>query len=276
MIIINQTNVPLDLDVSLNDLFSAIRQHQSYKRTQDITYSYRDVLTIREHIGIPLGLDKLIYYPNLCKALRTLKQLFYEVELSLRDIPTLNEKGLVAISKTISTIQEQLNDDRNKKSKLNAQFNNLIYLHGQNTTTPILRDFKPYYTMRRAAYNHRPPLSKKLNISGINYYLNYQGKRFGAMQSLYHLSEHHLLGAYYEATKKDETAIKRVLKTDCIGGFINTPVFAFRVKSNYKQAGKKYYVDLATNATYSRMSDAKSTASNYYINPQLTLLERIK
>lgn len=111
--------------------------------------------------------------------------------------------------------------------ELNAQFNNLIYLHGQNTTTPILRDFKPYYTMRRALYNYQAPLSKKLNGSAINYYFDYHSKRFRAMNSLYQLSDHHLLGGYYKATEKNETAIKKVMEKNCIGGFINTPVLPF-------------------------------------------------
>ena len=266
-------NAPLELDVSLKDLFGTIRQHQSRQRNQDITYSYRDVLTIKEHIGTPLGLDKLIYYPQLCKALRTLKQLIYEVEVSLHDIPTLNEKGLTAINKTIFTIEDRLKNDRAKKAKLDAQFNNLIYLYGQNETIPILRDFKHYYTMRRSSYNSLSPSSKKLNISGVNYYL---GRRFGTIKSLYQLSEYHLLSRYYAATGKDERAIGKTMKIDCIGGFINTPVFSFRVKNNYKQSGKKYYIDLATNTTYSRLTDAKLTASNYHKNPELTLLETIK
>lgn len=229
-------NAPLELDVSLNDLFGTIRQHHSRLRNQDITYSYRDILTIREHIGTPLGLDQLIYYPNLCKALRILKQLIYEVEVSLHDIPTLNQKGLTAISKSIFAIENKLKNDRTKKAKLDAQFNNLIYLYGQHETTPILRNFKHYYTMRRSSYNYHSSPSKKLNISGVNYYL---GGRFGRKQSLYQLSEYHLLNRYYEATEKEEGAIKKIMNIDCIGGFINSPVFAFRVKNNYKQTGKK-------------------------------------
>lgn len=273
MITINHINAPLDLNVSLNDLFDTIRQHQSRLRNQDIAYSYSDILTIKEYIGTPLGLDKLIYYPNLCNALRTLQQLIYEVKVSLHDIPTLNEKGLTAINKTIFAIEDKLKNDRAKKAKLDAQFNNFIYLYGQNETIPILRDFKHYYTMRRSSYNPHSPSSKKLNISGVNYYL---GGRFGTIKSLYQLSEYHLLSRYYAITAKDERAIGKTMKIDCIGGFINTPVFAFRVKNNYKQFGKKYYIDLATNTTYTRLIDAKLTASNYHNKPELTLLERIK
>lgn len=273
MITINHTNAPLELNVSLNDLFGTIRQHQSRLGNQDITYSYRDILTIKEHIGTPLGLDKLIYYPNLCKALRTLKQLTYEVEVSLHDIPTLNEKGLTAINKTIFAIEDKLKNDRAKKAKLDVQFNNLIYLYGQSETIPVLRDFKHYYTMRRSNHSYRSPSSKKLNISGVNYYL---GGRFGTNKNLYQLSEYHLLSRYYAVTEKDERAIDKTMKIDCIGGFINTPVFAFRVKNNYKQSGKKYYIDLVTNTTYTRLTDAKLTASNYHNYTELTLLETIK
>ena len=130
--------------------------------------------------------------------------------------------------------------------------------------------------MRHAVYNYRPPLSKKPGRSGINYYFDYHGNRFGTMQSLYQLSENFLLGAYNQATKKNEPAIKKVRETDGIRDFINTPGFAFQVNCAYKMSSKKYLIHLATHTPYSRLSDTKKTASNHYINPQLTLLETIK
>lgn len=276
MIAINRMNAPLELDVSLNELFSAFRQHQSYIRNQNISYSYLDILSIKEAIGIHLELDTLVHYPLLCKTLRALNQLDYQVELSLHDIPSMNQNGLDAIIQALAAIKNKLIDARVKKAKLDAQFNNLVYLYGQNATVPTLRDFKPYYTMRKSSYNLHSTRSRKVNISGINYFMLYYGKRFRKMKSLYQLSEYHLLSNYFNATEKDETSIKKIMKTYLIGGFINTPVFAFRSKYDYKHAGKKYYIDLSTNKTYTRLNDAKNIASKYYINPPLTLLETLK
>ncbi|HAT6349359.1 TPA: hypothetical protein ACVNTL_002192 [Legionella pneumophila] len=89
--------------------------------------------------------------------------------------------------------------------ELNTRLNSLIYLHGRNTSTPIPRDFKPCFTMRNAAYNVRPPISKKNDMPG-----------------------------------------------------------------------KEYFKHLAVNAVYSSLNDSMKTASNDYINSQLTLLETIK
>jgi hypothetical protein len=160
--------------------------------------------------------------------------------------------------------------------ELNAQFNNLIYLYVQNTTTPILRHFKPYFTMRHAVYHYRPPSSKKPDISDINYYFDNHNNRSGALHSLNQLSENSLLEANNKATKRNETIIKKVMRTDCIRDCIKSPVFAFRVKCAYKQSGNKYFINLATHTAYSRLNNSKKTASNYYINPQLTLIEIIK
>lgn len=161
--------------------------------------------------------------------------------------------------------------------ELNAQFNNLIYLHGQNTTIPILRHFKPYFTMRHAVYNYRPPLSKKPDISGVNYYFDYHDNRLGDTHSHYQFSETLLLRTCNKTTKQNEHAIKKVLETNGIRDFINTPGFSFRVVNcAYKMSGKKYFIHLAVNTINSRLNDSKKTASNYYINPQLTLLETIK
>ncbi len=160
--------------------------------------------------------------------------------------------------------------------ELIAQLNNFVCLHGQNTKTPILRNFKTYFTIRHAVYHYRPPSSKKPDSSDINYYFNDHNNRSGARHCLYQISENSLLEAYNKASKRNETAIKKVMGTDCIRDCIKTPVFAFRVKCAYKQPGNKYFINLATHTGYSRMNDSKKTASNYYINPQLTLIEIIK
>ena len=103
--------------------------------------------------------------------------------------------------------------------------------------------------------------------------MRYRGNRLKKMKNLYELNEYHLLSNYFKVTTQDKTAITQNMRADLIGGFINTPIFAFRAKNNYKQTGKKYYIDLATNKTYTRLNDATDTALQYRINSSLLLLE---
>ena len=105
---IQQSNPPLELPLSCNDLFNVIRRPQISIRNKDIQYSYSEYLTLKEPIGIHLELDTLIYYPSLCKALRQLDALSYKIEIPLHDIPTLKNQGLDAISKTLDAIKEKL------------------------------------------------------------------------------------------------------------------------------------------------------------------------
>ena len=61
-----------------------------------------------------------------------------------------------------------------------------------------------------------------------------------------------------------------------IGGFVNTPIFAFGAANEYKQSGKKYYIDLKTNTTMTRVSEARNIACLYQRETELILLERKK
>lgn len=276
MIQIQQKNPPLELPLSCNDLFDVIRRPQIRLRNKDVHYSYSEYLTLKEPIGITLELDTLIYYPCLCKALRKLEALHYEIEIPLHDIPTLNNQGLDAISKTLNKIKEKLSTARQDKAYLDAKVNNLVYLYRQEEKTPVLCDFKPYFTRRKTYYGNKSTLARKLNISGVNYFLRYQGDRYGHTSHLYKLDEYHLLKKYFEAAKNDDKAITPRMRYHLIGGFINTPVFAFRAASGYRQSGKKYYIDLKTNTTMTRMSEAKEIACHYHPNPKLIILERKK
>ena len=276
MIQIQQSNPPLELPLSCNDLFDVIRRPQVRLRNKDVHYSYSEHLTIKEPIGVNLELDTLIYYPSLCKALRKVEALHYEIEIPLHDIPTLNNQGLDAISTTLDKIKEKLSAARKNKARLDANVNNLVYLYGQEEKAPVLRDFKPYFTRRKTYYGNKSTLARKLNVSGVNYFLRYQGNRYGNTSHLYALDEYHLLKKYFETTKNDDKAITPTMRYHLIGGFINTHVFAFRAATGYRQSGKKYYIDLKTNTTMTKISDARKTACCYHPNPELIILERKK
>ena len=273
MIPLNQKNAPLELCLSLNDLFSALRLTPQCTRPQEISYSYWNKLSIKEAIGKYLDLDTLVHYPQLCKALRKFDRLDYQIELSLQDIPTMDQSGIDSIIQSLEAIKNKLFDARTEKAKLDAQFNNLIYLYGQNATVPVLRGFKPYYSLRNSYHKEYATRSRKINISGITYFMRYHGNRLKNLKCLYELTESHLLSNYFNVTSHDQAAITKTMKTYLMGGFINTPIFAFRAKYHYKQTGKKYYLDLATNKTYTRLCDAKDTAFQYCKNSSLIILE---
>ncbi|OJW08398.1 MAG: hypothetical protein BGO44_04605 [Legionella sp. 39-23] len=274
MIHLNQTNAPLELAFSLNDLLRALMLTSSSTRNQDISYSYWNRLSIKEAIGTYLELNTLVHYPQLCNALRRLERLDYQVELSLGDIPEMNQQGIESMIYSLETIKNKLLGARTQKATLDAQFNKLVYLYGQNTTVPVLRAFKPYYYLRRTNYyNQYTTRARKINISGVPYFMHYHGHRLQKLKNLHELNEHHLLSHYFDATKQDTTAITPTMRTYLLGGFINTSVFAFRSKYDYKQAGKKYYIDLATNKTYTRLNDAKDCAFQYCNSSSLILLE---
>ncbi|WP_058532894.1 hypothetical protein [Legionella saoudiensis] len=273
MITLDSGKVPLDLSLSLNDLLSALRLTPQCTRPQEISYSYWNRLSLKEAVGKPVELDTLIHYPQLCKALRTFERLEYQTEISLHDIPTLDKQGIDFIIQSLEAIRIKLGDARTQKAKLDAQFNNLVYLYGQQETLPMLQAFKPYYSLRRSSYKRYETRARKINITGVTYYMRYYGNRWNNLKCLYELNEHHILGKYFNETLHDTEAITRSMKICLIGGVINTPVFAFRAKHHYKQAGKKYYVNLATNKTYTRLNDAKEIASQYNNNSPLILLE---
>lgn len=234
MIAIKSNDIPLDFDVSLTDF---LRQFlQSYnQRTDRLTYNYQDILTIREDVGTTLLPQTLIYYPELGRQLRKLRTLDYEVSLNLKKIESSFQKGLASMINSLKLIQAMLYDARCEKAQMDARVNNLIYLYGQEKTPPILRTIKPYFYNRRNHYNQTRYI---LNISGINYYLHYHGSRFDPLKGLYSVTPHQLLNDYFETTRHDASAVSPCATTDFIGGIINTPIFAFRVRQSFRHRGK--------------------------------------
>jgi hypothetical protein len=263
MISINTNSTPLDFDISLSDFLRQLMQHNRQIRSDKLIYNYQETLTIKEPIGKVLLPETLIYYPELSRQIRKLNKLDFDVELNLKNIESIFQQGLAAIIKSLNYIQDILHDVRCEKAKLDAQINNLIYLYGQERTLPVIRAIKPWFHNRANAYQHGRTTRYIINISGINYYLHYQGNRFGLLKRLFTITSHQLLSHYFETTKLDANAISPCEKTEFIGGIINTPIVAFRVKQSYRHRGKKYFVDLATCQTYTRLADLKEVTRQY-------------
>ena len=128
MITISNNQMPLDFDISLNDFFQQLMQHNRQIRSDKLTYNYQDTLCIKEAVGTTLLPETLIYYPELCRQLRKLKQLDYDASLNLDKVESVFQKGLTSIIESLNLIQDLLHEARCEKSKLDAQFNNLICL----------------------------------------------------------------------------------------------------------------------------------------------------
>ncbi len=263
MISISDNRKPLDFDISLNDFLRQLMQHNRQIRSDKLSYNYQDTLHIKEAVGTPLLPETLIYYPELCRQIRKLKQLDYDVSLNLEKIEGVFLKGLAPIIESLNLIQDKLQDARCEKAKLDAQVNNLICLYGQERTPPVLRAIKPYFNNRKNTYQRRLTTNYKLNIAGIDYYLHYHGNRFGTLRRLFSITPHQILSHYFEMTKLDVNAISPCATTDLIGGIINTPIFAFRVRQSYRHRGKKYFINLANCKTYTRLADLKEVARQY-------------
>ena len=96
------------------------------------------------------------------------------------------------------------------------------------------------------------------------------------MKALYQMTENQLLKHYFETNKNNPEALCPNMKISLIGGYINTPVFAFRAKWDYKQTGKKYYIDLSNHTTMTRLPDARNAALNHQEAPRLMIQESKK
>lgn len=262
MISIKTTRIPLDFDVSLNDFFTSFLSHNRQTRSKQVTYEYQQRLVINENIGIPLLPGTLLFYPELCKNMRKFKQLDYQVSLDLDKNDTFNVDGLHSIIKTLIWIEQALHEARSDKSQLDAKVNNLIYLYGQKRQTPIINSIKPYY-YQRGKCNSPWRIACIVNISGVPYYLNNHGKKFGAINHLFSIKSRDLLTDYFTATKHDASAVKAVSLIECIGGILYTPMLLFRVRDSYKHRGRKFFINLANNATYTRISDVKMASLRY-------------
>lgn len=272
MISINTTDTPLDFDLSLNDFLRQLMPHHQ-QRGDRLAYSYQSILTINKAVGIILLPETLIYYPELARQIRKLKQLTYEMNLNLKKIDCVFQKGLASIVNSLNLIQTMLHEERYEKAKLDAQVNNLICLYGQEKTSPILKTIKPYFYNRTNTYPHSPTTRYIINITGINYYLHYHGNRFGTLKRLFSITPYQLLNHYFETTKRDTNAISRSAITDFIGGVINTPIFAFRVRQSSHHRGKKYFINLANYQTYTRLAEIKEAARPYTSSFNLKLIK---
>lgn len=262
MISIKTTRIPLDFDVSLRDFFTNFLAHNRQTRSDQITYEYQQRLIIKENVGVSLLPSTLIFYPELCKNLRKFKQLDYQVSLELDKNDTFNMDGLRSIIETLIWIEQSLYEARSDKSQLDAKVNNLIYLYGQERQTPIINSIKPYY-YQRGKCNSLRRVAYIINISGVPYYLNYHGKKFGAINQLFSIKSRDLLADYFNATKQDSSAVKPVSLIDCVGGVQRTPMLLFRVRDSYRHRGRRFFINLADNATYTRINDARIASLRY-------------
>ncbi len=140
-----------------------------------------------------------------------MERLDYQVELSLGDIPEMNQQGIEEMIYSLEAIKNKLLDARTQKATLDAPF---VYPYGQNATVPVLHAFKSYYSLRRATfYSQYTTRARKINIFGVPYFMHYHGHRLQKLKNLYELNEHHLLDRYFDATKQDTTAITPVMRT---------------------------------------------------------------
>jgi hypothetical protein len=249
---------PLDFDLSLYDFFDGFSRYRTLS-TSKIQYEYK-TLTLKEPVGAIISVSELIHYPVLAKQIRKCPFLRYQTSIDLSLIETYEKKGLTAIIDSLKAINEALFQARTEKAKLDSQINNLLYLYGQTRDLPILQEVKPYFYRSYSIHRNR---ALRLKISGVYYWINYHSKRFGKLTDLYMLNEHDLLADYFEKTKKNVDAINRCCKLNLLGGILNTPIYAFLVRMTYKHKGKKYYVDLSDNKTYTRLTDVKEKARTY-------------
>jgi hypothetical protein len=256
------TTRPLDLDISLSDLFYSIDRIDRARSSQYITRDYQKI-TLEEPIGAAFCAEDLIYYPMLCQNLRKLKQLHYKTSIDFATLKAYKQKGLEAIINCLKDIDDNLLEARKEKAKLEASVNNLIYLYGQAKTAPIFCDAKPYFHRNSKTYRGYKTNTCRLTISGVHYWLNYHSARFDVMKPLYTMKEHDMLANYFEATKTHPDALPRNFKFDFLGGVLNTPIYAFRAKYDFRQKGKKYYINLWDNTTFTRIADVRDKAMIY-------------
>ncbi|KTC84377.1 MULTISPECIES: hypothetical protein [Legionella] len=253
---------PLDFDISLEDFFDGFLRYRTTTTTKKIQYEYKKI-TIDETISTELCAQKLLFYPLLAKQIRKLKQLHYKVSIDLNPIESYRQKGLAPIMNCLNTIDEALSGARLEKSRLDARVNNLLYLYGQTKDSPILQHIKPYFHCNCHSHNRYGTRTWRLTISGVQYWLNYQSKRFGEMAPLYQISEYDLLADYFDTTRKDPSSISQCALSRFAGGILNTPIYAFLVRNDYKHKGRKHYIDLSDNTTYTRIADVREKTMTY-------------
>lgn len=97
------------------------------------------------------------------------------------------------------------------------------------------------------------------------------------MKTIHELQVPDLFKFHIESSRINEVAanVYYGYLITCIGGIINTPLLAFRVKPTRKHKGKKIFLDLHTHQVYSRLSDAQGAALCYARNYEIHLVEEI-
>ena len=57
-----------------------------------------------------------------------------------------------------------------------------------------------------------------------------------------------------------------------VGGFVNTPIFAFRKNNAFAKKNSEYFKDLKTQNIITKFQEAKKLATHYSKNAQLVLI----
>lgn len=268
MIDIKTANTSLDLNISLSDV---LYQFFRYEKIENTQFHYHN-LTMKKQIGTALEISSLIQHPKLCQQLRKVEHGKYLVHLNLEQINTLQCRGIDAVIDSLSQLKKLLTDKQQEKASLDAVIYNLIGLYGSDKKPLVLQSIKPYYYNR--AFNRSSPYKGiQANISGVRYNFSHNGYYKRHKSPIYSPTANDLLAGYYLASKDDPGAPAKSHLNLFIGGFLKTPIFAFRMRNDWGKRGKKYYIDLKTNQAYTKIVEAKKIARQYCDDTQLTILE---
>ena len=252
----------LSLHTALHSLFQAPHR----RSTEQIKYDYEKQLSIQEPIGnAVLDASELLYYPALCSLLRKIRPYpIYTLRLNLSELSSLESDGIDGILEGLAQLQQALSEHRAKKASLDAQVNNLIFLHGQQKARPCYEGSKRYDPAKNGEYDARSIYI--IRISGISYFNQLPTQKHRLKKTLYELSADNLLKAYYKSNLKGETAYDNIgfsCISRFIGGIVNTPILVFRCAKNYRYKGKRYYLDLHTQRLMNKLSEARDLAYQY-------------
>jgi hypothetical protein len=111
--------------------------------------------------------------------------------------------------------------------------------------------------------------------TAANYYIHLASNQFKSMERLYALDEKLLLKSYMSHCRSRQTPpkIDYDYRTNFSDGVISTPLPDFHIKSTSKHKGSHHFLDLNTNAIYSRLSETHAVVKKYSPNYQLLLHE---
>ncbi len=267
MIDITTANTSLDFNISLSDILSRFFR---FDNIENIQFCYNN-LTMEKQIGTRLEMSSLLQHPRLCKQLRKVNHGKYLVNLNLHQINTLRSNGIDAVINSLAQLKRLLAYEQEEKAALDAVVYNLICLYGNEKEPLVLHSVKPYlYRFNRGS----PYKGIQANISGVRYNFSNNGYYKKRKSSIYSPTANDLLVEYYVASKDCKEAPVKSHSNSFIGGFLKTPVFAFRMRSDWGKRGKKYYIDLKTNKAYTKVAEAKKIARQYHDDTQLIILEK--